>query len=38
MPDSGFIKKIIKTPVIDAKNMANMKFDEHKYVSKVSQV
>ena len=25
----------MKKPVIDKKNMVNMKFDEHKYVSKV---
>ena len=33
--DSVFIKKTWKTPIIDEKNMVNMKFDEHKYVSKV---
>jgi len=28
----------MKTPIMDEKNMVNIKFDEHKYVSKVPQV
>ena len=33
-----FYKENMKTPISDEKNMVNMKFDEHKYVSKVPQV
>jgi len=33
MTDNVFIENTLKTPVIDEKNMANMNFDEHKYVS-----